>query len=136
MSSWRKPPFVSGDPFAGSTKSREMRFGLQNQNVMSQSAAAQVRRLRTYVSRDVPWALRRWSWRGRRRVAHDVRRAELRAKRALGTNVGVGASGVHAHVSVHALLLGEENSLPAAAVARITGAVLYPSTRLPEWPMV
>jgi hypothetical protein len=109
---------------------------LQNQNVMSQSAAAQVRRLRTYVRRDVPWALRRWSWRGRRRVAHDVRRAELRAKRALGTNVGVGASGVHAHVSVHALLLGEENSLPAAAVARIMGALLYPSTRLPEWPMV
>jgi hypothetical protein len=112
-----------------------MRFGLQKQNGMSQSAAAQVRRLRTSVCRDLLSPLRRWSWRGRRRVAHNVRRAELRAKRAFGI-VGNGASGVHAHVSAHALLLGEENSLPAAAVARITGALLYPSTRLPEWPMV
>jgi hypothetical protein len=114
-----------------------MRFELQNQNGMSQSAAAQVRRLRTYVRRDVlSGVLRRWSWRGRRRVAHDVRRAELRAKRALGTNVGLDGSGVHAQVPAHALLLGEENSLPAVDVARIIGALLYPSTPLPEWPMV
>jgi hypothetical protein len=50
--------------------------------------------------------------------------------------MSVSASGVRAQVPVHALLLGEENSFPTADVARIIGALLYPSTRLPGWPMV
>src|SRR5689334_4853592 len=116
---------------------------------MSPSAAVQVRRLRyvgsdvlsslrwrlSYVGSDVLSSLRRWSFRGRRRVAHDLRRGALRAKREPGNNVVVGACR-HTRVPAQVLLLGEENSLPAIDVARITGALLHPSTSLPEWPLV
>lgn len=103
---------------------------------MQSATTTPVRRLRSYVRQDMLPPLRLLSWRGRRRIANDARRVELRARHALGGSSVAAPRGVPAQLPIHALLLGEENSLPAVDVALIAGSLLHPSTPLPQWPIV
>jgi hypothetical protein len=90
------------------------------------------RRLREYILKDVLSVARRWSWRRRRDLAHGLRRAELRVEKRRGSHRPLTMT----HVPLERLLLGEDNGLPAVDVARLTGALLAPSTPAPEWPLV